>query len=127
LEKLGENKKLDMENLAMFGASLGGGAIISTFLEFEPTIVVLFSPTLPKYFDKEAINESISNSEAKILIFSSQGDFALKNALYYSKKALTPTLIVLSGSGHGSATFELAMPYFKTYINKYLKKSTCKK
>ncbi|MDX1808251.1 MAG: alpha/beta hydrolase [Sulfurospirillaceae bacterium] len=120
IDKLSQNKKLKTENMVFFGASLGGGAIISILLDYEPKVVVLFSPAAPKTYDETAMNDSISNSEAKILIFSSRDDFARKTAIYYMTKALTPTLIVLPGSGHGSATFDLAMPFLKTYLNKYL-------
>ncbi len=122
LEKLSQDKKINMKNPVFFGSSLGGGAIIPLFIEYEPSVVVLFSPASPKSFDKDSVDESISNSEAKILIFSSRDDFALKNAINYTKKALTPTLIVLPGSGHGSALFELAMPYLRVYLDKYLPK-----
>lgn len=127
LNTLVENEKIDMQKLVFFGSSLGGGALIPLFMEFEPKVVVLFSPAGPKSFGENSVNESISNSTAKILIISSRGDFALENAFEYTKKALMPTFLVVPGSGHGSATFGLAMPYLKTYLGKYLDNPTCNK
>ncbi len=125
LEKLSENENIDMDNLVLFGSSLGG-SIIPLFIEFEPKLAVLYSPAGAKAFGEEEVNESILNTDLSLLIFSSQGDFALQNSLEYAKKALRPTLVVLPGSGHGSATFDLAMPYLKTYLAKYLEVSTCR-
>jgi len=120
IEKLSDNEKINMDDLVIFGSSLGGGAVIPLFIEFEPKLVVLFSPGSGKMFDEEAVDDSISNSDAKILIFSSRGDFALERSFSYAKKALTPTFITLPGSGHGSATFDLALPFLKVYLDKYL-------
>jgi len=126
LEKLSEKENIDMDNLVLFGSSLGG-SIIPLFIEFEPKLAILYSPAGAKEFGEEEVNDSISNSDLSLLIFSSQGDFALQNSLEYAKKALRPTLVVLPGNGHGSATFDLARPYLKTYLDKYLEVSTCKK
>lgn len=52
LEKLSENEKIDMNNLALFGASLGG-SIIPLFIEFEPKLAVLYSPAEAKYLVKK--------------------------------------------------------------------------
>jgi len=115
LEVLGENEKIDMDNLVFFGSSLGGGAVMPLLMEFEPKTVILFSPgsSTPK--------DLISNSDANILIFTSQSDFAFTRSLDYAKRALTPTFITLPGSGHGSALFELSKPFLKVYLDKYLK------
>ncbi|WP_331773765.1 alpha/beta hydrolase [Sulfurospirillum sp. 1612] len=122
IDKLSENPKLQTEDMVFFGSSLGGGAIISILLDYEPKVVVLFSPAGPKEYNASDIDDAISNSEAKILLVSSREDFALGNTIDYMKKALTPTLLVVPGSGHGSATFDLAMPFLKTYLDKYLPK-----
>lgn len=127
LDTVAENEKIDMEKLVFFGSSLGGGALIPLLMEFEPKVVVLFSPAGPKSFGEKIVNDSIANSVAKILIISSRGDFALDNAYEYTKKALVPTFLVVPGSGHGSATFDLAMPFLKTYLGKYLDNLTCNK
>lgn len=122
IDTLSKNPKLTIDKMVFFGSSLGGGAIISILLDYEPKVVVLFSPASPKTYDENTINDAIQNSEAKILIFSSRDDFARNTAISYMTKALTPTLIIVPGSGHGSATFELTMPFLKTYLNKYLPK-----
>lgn len=122
IDSLSDYENIDTENLLFFGASLGGGALIPLLFEYEPKMAVLFSPAASKELGENNMN-AIANSSAKILIVSSQGDFALNNAYNYMQKALTPTLLVLPGSGHGSATFELARPFLDTYLYKYL--DTC--
>ncbi len=112
-------KNIDTDDLAFFGASLGGGALIGVMFDYEPKIGVFFSPGSVKEAGGE---ESISDVTTPIMFVSSSKDFALKKTIKYMKEANIPTMLILPGSGHGEALLKNSKNYVNDFLDKYLNK-----
>ncbi len=120
IERLESRKDINIENLLLFGSSLGGGAVIALMLDYESKAVVTLSPASTKVFNKSEILESVENSNTPWLIVSSQKDFAKKSAEFYASKAQLATLLIVPGSGHGSYNLPIASSYINTFLDRYL-------
>ncbi len=111
-------KNIDTDNLAFFGASLGGGALISVMFDYEPKISVFFSPGSVKEVGGE---DNIGDVAIPIMFVSSSKDFALNRTIAYTKEAITPTTLILPGSGHGEALLKNSKKFVNDFLDKYLK------
>lgn len=115
LDYLSEIEDLNMDKLALFGSSLGGGAILPLALDYEPKAMIAISPGGG---NDEAIKDSLSFANTASLFISGKNDplGAQDRALKYSKQAMRGTNLTISSSGHGT----VLMPFIKDYIHLFL-------
>ena len=110
-------KDIDIDKLAFFGASLGGGALIGIMFDYEPKFAVLFSPGNTKEVGAE---DSIADMAFPIMFVSSNKDFALSRTIKYTKEAVIPTTLILPGSGHGEALLKASKKYVDIFLDETL-------
>ncbi len=111
LERLEEEKNLDMQQLYLIGASLGGASLIPVLNDYDAKALITLSA------GRAANSESdmaLSSSLTKTYFVATKNDplGANVNALEYGKKAIAGTTLILSGDGHGT----VLLPKVEEYI-----------
>lgn len=115
LDTISEVENLNMDKLALFGSSLGGGAILPLAIDYEPKVIVSISSGSG---DETAINESLKFANTASLFIASKNDpLGAQNRVQdYAKIAMRGTSIIIPGSGHGT----VLLPFVKNYIFLFL-------
>lgn len=118
LELIGEDDSLDMDNLYLFGASLGGGSIIPLLNDYDVKGLVALSAGRLKAFGQET-DMALSMSMTKELFIAAKNDplGAAPRTLAYAQKSLSGTAIIVSGNGHGT----VLLPQVQDYIFAFMK------
>ena len=117
LEFISEDETIDMKNLYLFGASLGGGSIIPLLNEYEAKGVVILSGGKPKSLEED-INMALASSMSQTLFIASANDplGATDIAISYAKQSILGTSLIIYGDGHGT----VLLPEVKHYIFSFI-------
>ncbi|QSZ40583.1 alpha/beta fold hydrolase [Sulfurimonas aquatica] len=117
LEYISDDESLDMENLYLFGSSLGAGSIISLLNEYDAKALVAIS-TGRQASLKEETNMALSTSMTKELFIASKNDplGAKERTLLYTQKSILGTALIVSGNGHGTMILPQVEDYIFTFI-----------
>ncbi|GIU00160.1 hypothetical protein TSL6_06660 [Sulfurovum sp. TSL6] len=118
LEMMEEDNSLDMQQLYLIGASLGGASLIPVLNDYDAKALITLSA------GKSSSSESdmaLSSSLTKTYFVATKNDplGANVNALEYVKKAISGTTLILSGDGHGT----VLLPKVEEYILLFLELS----
>lgn len=118
LEYIAQDQTVAMENLYLFGASLGGASIIPLLNEYEVKGVVILSGGKPKAL-QEDIDLALATSMSKTLFIASSKDplNAANTAVAYGQKSILGTSLIVYGDGHGT----VLLPVVKEYIFSFMK------
>jgi len=119
LELLSEDESIDMDQLYLFGSSLGGGGIIPLLNEYEAKGVVTLSGGRLNALNEET-DMALATSMTKKLFIAAKDDplGAAQRTLEYSQKSIGATAIILSGDGHGT----VLLPQVQEYIFAFMEK-----
>ena len=118
LEFIGEDESLDMEDLYLFGSSLGAGSIIPLLNEYDAKALVAISTGSLEAL-KEETDMALSTSMTKELFIAAKNDpiGAQVRSLEYTQKSILGSAIILSGDGHGTVLLPLVEEYIFTFID----------
>jgi len=118
LEFIGEDETLDMENLYLFGSSLGGGAVIPLLNEYDVKGVVTISAGKSKKLTQD-IDMALATSMTKALFIAAKNDplGAAKRTIEYAKKSILGTSLIISGDGHGGVILPKVEQYIFAFID----------
>lgn len=116
LDMAGEEEKINMEKLVLFGSSLGGGHILSLLLDYEPKAAIAISPGEG---NKKSVKETLEYAGSATLFIAGKDDAlgAQKRAHEFANKALRGTYLMISSDGHGT----VLLPRVQRYIMEFLK------
>jgi alpha-beta hydrolase superfamily lysophospholipase len=117
LELVGEDDSIDMENLYLFGSSLGGGCVIPLLSDYDvKALVTLSAGGLQALADDTEI--ALSTSMTKELFIAAKNDplGAAKRSLDYTQKSISGTALIISGNGHGG----VLLPQVKHFIFSFI-------
>ncbi len=111
LERLEEDQSLDMQQLYLIGASLGGASLIPVLNDYDAKALITLSAGRSNSSESEM---ALSSSLTKTYFVATKNDplGANVNALEYGKKAIAGTTLILSGDGHGT----VLLPKVEEYI-----------
>jgi len=103
LRLLSEDKSLDLDNLYLFGSSLGGGSLIPVLSEYDAKGLVTISAGKPKKLAQD-IDMALATSMTKMLFIASKNDplGAADTALGYGKKSILGVSLIISDDSHGT-------------------------
>lgn len=118
LELISEDESIDMDQLYLFGSSLGGGAIIPLLNEYDAKALVTLSGGRLSALAQET-DMALATSLTKELFIAAKNDplGAAQRAVEYSKKSILGTTIILPGDGHGT----VLLPQVQEYIFAFMK------
>ena len=110
-----EDNSLDMQQLYLIGASLGGASLIPVLNDYDAKALVTLSAGKSKSSDSDM---ALSSSMTKTYFVATKDDplGANVNALDYGKKAISSTTLILSGDGHGT----VLLPKMEEYIFQFI-------
>jgi len=115
LEMLEEDKNLDMQNLYLIGASLGGASLIPVLNDYDAKALITLSAGRSTSSESDM---ALSSSMTKTYFIATKNDplGANMNALEYGKKAIAGTTLILSGDGHGTVLLPKVEKYIFLFI-----------
>ncbi|UPT76518.1 alpha/beta hydrolase [Sulfurovum sp. XGS-02] len=115
LEIIEDDKSLDMQQLYLVGASLGGASLIPVLNDYDAKALITLSAG--KSTDTES-DMALSSSLTKTYFVATKNDplGANVNALEYGKKAIAGTTLILSGDGHGTVLLPKVEEYILLFI-----------
>jgi len=115
LEKVEEDKSLDMQNLYLIGASLGGASLIPVMNDYDAKALITLSAGRSTGSDSDM---ALSSSMTKTYFIAAKNDplGASVNALEYGKKSIAGTTLILSGDGHGTVLLPKVEKYIFLFI-----------
>jgi pimeloyl-ACP methyl ester carboxylesterase len=118
LEFVSEDKLLDIDNLYLFGASLGAGSVIPLLNEYDAKALVVIS-TGGLASLKEDTDMALSTSMAKELFIVAKNDplGAKERTLAYVQSSILGTALIVSGDGHGTVLLPQVEDYIFTFMN----------
>ncbi len=116
LEKVEEDKSLDMQNLYLIGASLGGASLIPVLNDYDAKALITLSAGRSTGSESDL---ALSSSMTKTYFIAAKNDplGANVNALEYGKKAIAGTTLILSGDGHGTVLLPKVEKYIFLFID----------
>lgn len=111
LEMIEEDKSLDIQQLYLIGASLGGASLIPVLNDYDAKALIALSAGRSNSSESDM---ALSSSLAKTYFIATKNDplGANVNALEYGKKAIAGTTLILPGDGHGT----VLLPKVEEYI-----------
>jgi alpha-beta hydrolase superfamily lysophospholipase len=115
LEKVEEDKSLDMQNLYLIGASLGGASLIPVMNDYDAKALITLSAGRSTGSDSDM---ALSSSMTKTYFIAAKNDplGASVNALEYGKRSIAGTTLILSGDGHGTVLLPKVEKYIFLFI-----------
>ena len=119
LEYISEDKTIDMDNLYLFGSSLGGSSIIPLLSEYEAKGLVSISAGSPRKLAQD-IDMALATSMTKTLFIATKNDplGAATRTVEYAEKSILGTSILIYGDGHGT----VILPNIEHYIFSFMDK-----
>lgn len=120
LEFIGEDESVDMDQLYLFGSSLGGGSVIPLLNEYEAKGLVTLSGGRLDAIGEET-DMALSTSMTKELFIAAKNDplGAAQRTLKYAQQSIMGTAIIISGDGHGT----VLLPQVQEYIFAFMEKN----
>ncbi|MBT7117697.1 MAG: hypothetical protein HN901_04995 [Campylobacteraceae bacterium] len=118
LEHISEDESLDIENLYLFGSSLGAGTMIPILNEYEAKgLVAISAGKLEKL--SEDIDMALAGSMTKTLFIASKNDplNANKTAIKYTNQSILGTSLIISGEGHGTVILPKVEHFIFSFMN----------
>lgn len=117
LELISEDESLDMDNLYLFGSSLGAGAIIPLLNDYDAKGLVAISSGRLDALGEDT-DMALSMSMTKELFIAAKNDplGAANRTVEYAQKSILGTAIIISGDGHGT----VILPQVKGYIFSFM-------
>ena len=118
LEHISEDETIDMENLYLFGSSLGGGTIIPLLSEYEvKALVAISAGKLKKLADN--VDMALAGSMTKTLFIAAKNDAlgAADTTMEYGKKSISGTSVIISGDGHGTVLLPKIEHFIFSFID----------
>jgi pimeloyl-ACP methyl ester carboxylesterase len=103
LDLISEDDSIDIQNLYLFGSSLGAASIIPLLSDYEAKgFVALSAGKLQALSDDTDM--ALSTSMTKILFIAAKNDplGATQRSLEYSQKSILGTALIVSDDGHGT-------------------------
>jgi len=118
LEMMEEDNSLDMQQLYLIGASLGGASLVPVLNDYDAKALITLSAGKSNSMESDM---ALSTSLTKTYFVATKNDplGANVNALEYGKKAIAGTTLILSGDGHGT----VLLPKVEKYIFLFLELS----
>ena len=118
LEFIAEDETIDVENLYLFGSSLGGGSIIPLLSEYDAKAIVTISAGKSKKLIQET-DMALASSMTKALFIAAKNDplGAAERTIEYGKKSIAGTSLIISGDGHGSVILPKVEHYIFSFID----------
>jgi alpha-beta hydrolase superfamily lysophospholipase len=115
LEKVEEDKSLDIQNLYLIGASLGGASLIPVMNDYDAKALITLSAGRSTGSDSDM---ALSSSMTKTYFIAAKNDplGASVNALEYGKRSIAGTTLILSGDGHGTVLLPKVEKYIFLFI-----------
>jgi len=118
LEYISEDESLDMENLYLFGSSLGGGTIIPLLSEYDAKALVTISAGKSKKLSED-IDMALASSMTKALFIAAKNDplGAANRTIEYGNKSILGTSLIISGDGHGTVILPKVEHFIFSFID----------
>jgi len=118
LEFVSEDETVDMQNLYLFGSSLGGGTIIPLLNEYDAKGVVTISAGKSKKLAQD-IDMALATSMTKALFIAAKNDplGAAERTAEYANKSISGTSLIISGDGHGGVILPKVEQYIFAFID----------
>lgn len=118
LELMSEDDSIDMDNLYLFGSSLGAGAIIPLLNDYEAKGLVALSCGRLEALGEET-DMALSMSMTKELFIAAKNDplGAANRTIIYGQKSILGTAIIVSGDGHGTVILPQVKEYIFSFMN----------
>lgn len=118
LEMMEEDKSLDMQQLYLIGASLGGASLTPVLNDYDAKALITLSAGKSRSGESDM---ALSSSLTKTYFIATKNDPLGANvtALEYGKKAIASTTLILSGDGHGT----VLLPKVEKYIFQFIELS----
>ena len=117
IELISEDETLDMDNLYLFGSSLGGASILPLLSEYEAKGLVAISAGKSEKLTQE-IDMALATSMTKSLFIASKNDplGAANNSIEYANKSIFGTSLIISDNGHGTVLLPKVEHYIFSFI-----------
>lgn len=117
LELASEDETLNLDQLYLFGSSLGAGSIIPLLNDYDAKALVAISAGKQKALAGD-IDMALGTSMCKTLFIASKNDplGATQRTLNYEKQAIAGTAIIVPGEGHGTVLLPLSEHYIMSFL-----------
>lgn len=118
LDYISEDESLDLDNLYLFGSSLGGGTIIPLLNEYEAKgLITISSGKLDSM--SEDIDMALASSMTKSLFIASKNDplGAQNTSIEYANKSILGTSLIISSDGHGTVIVPKVEHFIFSFMN----------
>ncbi|MBL1243190.1 MAG: alpha/beta fold hydrolase [Sulfurimonas sp.] len=118
IELISEDGTLDMDQLYLFGSSLGGVSILPLLSEYEVKGLVSISAGKSKKLTQD-IDMALAMSMTKSLFIASKNDplGAADNSIEYANKSISGTSLIISDNGHGTVLLPKVEHYIFSFID----------